>query len=85
MKRILQDHGQILHWMGAHHFFPVRGASTDDVSFAQHGELEGRSPIGWNEFFPALMRTGKAVIVDDESGTAQVGDASSVTNTPAGA
>ena len=54
MKRILQDHGHILHWMGVHHMFPVKGATADDVGFGAHGELEGKSPIGWNEFFPAL-------------------------------
>ena len=72
MKRILQDHGHILHWMGVHHMFPVKGATADDVGFGAHGELEGKSPIGWNEFFPALARGKKVVVVDDEAGTAVV-------------
>lgn len=72
MKRILHDHGQILHWMGAHQLFPVRGASADEVAFASHGALEGRRPVGWQEFFPALARTGRVVVVDDEAGTAAV-------------
>jgi hypothetical protein len=72
MKRPVHDHGAILHWMGAHHLFPVRGASADDVGFASHGELEGRTPIGWHAFFPALARTHKTVFVDDETGAATV-------------
>ncbi len=72
MKRILTDHGHILHWMGAHHMFPVKGAGADDVSFGTHGALEGKTPIGWHEFFPALARTKRVVLVDDEGGTAQV-------------
>lgn len=72
MKRIIHDHGEILHYSGAHHLFPVQGASADEVSFAAHGELEGRTPIGWNVFFPALARTRKVVLIDDEAGTAQV-------------
>ncbi|MFM2151808.1 MAG: hypothetical protein RL199_243 [Pseudomonadota bacterium] len=72
MKRPVDDHGEILHWMGAHHLFPVRGASADDVGFASHGELEGRTPIGWHLFFPALGRTGKRVFVDEETGAATV-------------
>jgi hypothetical protein len=72
MKRPVDDHGEILHWMGAHHLFPVRGASADDVGFSSHGDLEGRTPIGWNVFFPALGRIGKRVFVDDETGSAVV-------------
>jgi hypothetical protein len=73
MKRIVQDHGEILHWAGAHHVFPVRGPGEGDVAFAGHGESEGRKPIGWNEFFPALARAKRVVIVDDDSGTIEVG------------
>jgi hypothetical protein len=72
MKRILLDHGQILHWMGAHHMFPVKGAGAGDVSFGSHGALDGKTPIGWNEFFPALAKAKKVVLVDDEAGTAAV-------------
>jgi hypothetical protein len=72
MKRPVEDHGEILHWMGAHHLFPVRGASGDDIGFAGHGELEGRTAIGWNVFFPALARARKRVLVDDETGSATV-------------
>jgi hypothetical protein len=72
MKRRVDDHGEILHWMGAHHLFPVKDAVTGTVSFAGHGELEGRTPIGWNVFFPALARSGGRVFVDDETGVATV-------------
>lgn len=73
MKVVLKDHGKVLHWAGAHHLFPVRGtAGADDVSFASHGALDGRTPIGWQEFFPALDRTEKVVVADDEDGSLTV-------------
>ncbi len=73
MKKILRDHGNILHWAGAHHLFPVRGPGGDaDVSFATHGELEGRTPIGWNNFFPAIEGARKVVLADDDAGVLTV-------------
>lgn len=71
-QRVLFDHGEILHWMGAHHLFPVRGASDQELGFASHGALEGRTAIGWQIFFPALAHTDQVVVVDDESGEAKV-------------
>jgi hypothetical protein len=83
MKTVLKDHGRILHWAGAHHLFPVRGpGGWSDVSFAAHGELEGRTPIGWNDFFPVLDRTDRVVQADDEAGTLTV-VSSSVALSPA--
>ena len=71
MKKVLTDHGHILHWMGAHHLFPVQGADGA-LGFAAHGALEGRTPIGWQHFFPALRAKNAAVLVDEEAGTAEV-------------
>lgn len=73
MKTVLRDHGQIIHKAGAHHLFPVRGpGGAEDLSFAAHGALEGRTPIGWQEFFPALERSGRVVLADDDAGTLSV-------------
>jgi hypothetical protein len=70
MKVVLTDHGKILHWAGAHHLFPVRGSGgRRDVTFASHGELEGRTPIGWQEFFPVLDAWDLVVVADEEQGT----------------
>ena len=70
MKVVLTDHGKILHWAGAHLLFPVRGSGgRSDVSFASHGELEGRTPIGWQEFFPALDARDLVVVADEDAGT----------------
>jgi hypothetical protein len=74
MKIVLKDHGKILHWAGAHYLFPVRGSGgPNDVAFASPGGLEGRTPIGWDEFFPVLDRTDQVVIADEEEGTMSVG------------
>jgi hypothetical protein len=75
MKVVLTDHGKILHKAGALHVFPVKGA-TGEIGFAAHGELEGRTPIGWNQFFPDLERSGKVVVADDEAGTIEIADKS---------
>lgn len=71
MKKVLTDHGHILHWMGAHHLFPVQG-SDGKLGFAGHGALEGRTAIGWQVFFPAARHQDVVVVVDDEEGTASV-------------
>jgi hypothetical protein len=82
MKVVLRDHGKILHWAGAHQLFPAKGAGGDgDISFAGHGALEGRTPIGWNQFFPALERNGKVVVADDEAGTLSVLDSAAAVDT----
>lgn len=70
MKRVLRDHGEILHEAGRHGAFPVRGADGE-IGFASHGALEGRRPIGWQDFFPALHAARKVVVVD-EDGTLSV-------------
>ncbi len=72
MQLVLHDHGEIIHFSGRHQLFPVRGGTPDDLAFARPGELEGRTPIGWNTFFPALARSGRVVVVDDEAGNARV-------------
>lgn len=71
MKKELTDHGHILHWMGFHRLFPVQ-AADGSLGFAAHGGLEGRKPIGWQEFFPALRAQKGVVVVDEEAGTAAV-------------
>lgn len=71
MKKALTDHGHILHWMGAHHLFPVQ-SQDGQLGFAGHGGLEGRKAIGWEVFFPALRKANAVVVVDDEAGTAEV-------------
>jgi hypothetical protein len=83
MQRVLNDHGRILHWMGFHHFFPVKGPAPADLGFASHADLAGRTPIGWNEFFPALAAGRKVVVVDDEAGTAVCLPAAETTALPA--
>ncbi len=72
MSNALHDHGQIIHFAGRHELFPVRGPGPDDLAFVHPGELEGRTPIGWNKLFPALERSGRVVVVDDEAGSAEI-------------
>jgi hypothetical protein len=85
MKRVIHDHGAILHWAGFHHVFPVKGPADTDLGFGSHGALEGRTPIGWNEFFPSLAKSRRVVVVDDEAGTATCVAAAETTALPADA
>lgn len=71
MKKVLTDHGHIIHWMGARHLFPVQ-SPDGQLGFAGHGALEGRKAIGWQIFFPALRHADSVVVVDDEEGIAEV-------------
>jgi hypothetical protein len=86
MKVVLTDHGKILHWAGAHHLFPVRGTTGPyDVSFASHGELNGRVAIGWNEFFPAVDKSDAVIVADEDEGTLSVLSATAAAAALAGA
>lgn len=72
MKRLLREHGDVLHGAGFRGCFPVRGATRDDIGFATPGRLEGRTPVGWHEFFPVFDRRRLAVLADDADGTFQL-------------
>lgn len=71
MKRVLRDHGDIIHWTGGRGFFPVRTPSGD-LEFTKHGQLEGRTPIGWQEFFPPFDQGRFVVVLDEEAETVVV-------------
>jgi len=68
-KRATTDHGEIIHFAGQHHLFPV--ARRDDptaIRLASRDEVaEGELRIGWPAFFrPFIDR--KLVFVYDETG-----------------
>ena len=68
-KRATTDHGEIIHFAGQHHLFPV--ARRDDptaIRLASRNEVaEGEVRIGWPAFFrPFIDR--KLVFVYDETG-----------------
>lgn len=71
MKRVLRDHGDILHWTGGRGFFPVRSESGE-LGFASHGALEGRKAIGWQDFFPVFDRSGFVVVLDEDENTVEI-------------
>lgn len=71
MKRVLRDHGDIIHWTGGRGFFPVK-TSSGNLEFARHGQLEGRTPIGWQDFFPPFDRGGFVVVLDEENESVEV-------------
>jgi hypothetical protein len=68
-KRATTDHGEIIHFAGRHHLFPV--ARRDDpaaIRLASRDDLTGQEVrIGWPAFYrPFIDR--KLVFVSDETG-----------------
>lgn len=70
MKKVTEDHGEIIHFAGRHHLFPVakkpdrvsvRLASRDDVA-------PDEVRIGWDSFFRAFIDRGLVFLFDEASG-----------------
>ena len=68
-RRATTDHGEIIHYAGRHHLFPV--ARRDDptaIRLASRDSLpEGELRIGWPGFFRTFIDR-KLVFVYDETG-----------------
>ena len=69
-KRATMDHGEIIHFAGRHHLFPVarrddltaiRLASRDDVT-------EGEVRIGWPAFFRTFIDRNLVFVYDETGG-----------------
>ena len=68
MKRVLRDHGQILHAAGHLSMFPVKGSGPKDLGFAHHGGAEGKTALGWGTWFPQFEAAGLVVVWDQDAG-----------------
>ena len=69
-KRATMDHGEIIHFAGRHHLFPVarrddpaafRLASRDDLT-------EGEVRIGWPAFFRPFIDRNLVFVYDEAGG-----------------
>ena len=71
--RILEDHGEIIHYAGRHHLFPV--ARRDDPRRVRlAGKEDGNNPdetrVGWGEYFEPFNRDGLVFLAGDGKGAA---------------
>ena len=62
------DHGEILHWAGFHHLFPVRkkGGAPGIALQAESGPDDER--IGWDAFFAVVNHERLAAVLDTDEG-----------------
>ena len=71
-QRITVDHGEIIHFAGAHHLFPV--AKKNDalsVRLASKGEVTADDTrIGWPGFFRPFIDRGLVFLMDEAEGRA---------------
>lgn len=71
-KRITVDHGEIIHFAGAHHLFPV--ARKDDaaqVRLTSKNEVTAdETRIGWPGYFRPFIDRGLVFVLDGAAGRA---------------
>jgi hypothetical protein len=71
-KRITVDHGEIIHFAGAHQLFPV--AKRDDPSAVRLASKDEPMPdevrVGWPVYFRPFIDRRLVFLIDDGSGRA---------------
>ena len=70
--RVTVDHGEIIHFAGAHRLFPI--ARRDDptrVRLAAKGEATAEEePVGWKTYFRPFIDQGLVFLMDQGTGRA---------------
>jgi hypothetical protein len=87
-KRATTDHGEIIHFAGRRHLFPV--ARKDDASAVRLASREDVKPdevrVGWPAYFRPFIDRRLVFVYDDVSGQAMTRDEADAleTGAPAG-
>jgi len=69
-RRATTDHGEIIHFAGRRHLFPV-ARKDGEVRLASREELQPDDVrIGWPAFFRPFIDRGLVFLYDDSSGQA---------------
>ena len=69
MKKVTVDHGEIIHFAGSHHLFPV--SNRGEVRLAGKEEVkEGETRVGWPDYFRPFIDRGLVFLYDETSGQA---------------
>lgn len=68
-KKATQDHGEIIHFAGAHHLFPVaKKGDAGKIRLAGHEDVAADEVrVGWDAWFRPFI-DGGMVFVHDEAG-----------------
>ena len=71
-KRITMDHGEIIHFAGAHHLFPVaKKADALSVRLASKDEVTpDETRVGWPGYFRPFIDRGLVFLMDEGAGRA---------------
>ena len=71
-KRITVDHGEIIHFAGAHHLFPVaRKADAAQVRLASKDAVTAdETRIGWPGYFRPFIDRHQVFLMDGAEGRA---------------
>jgi hypothetical protein len=71
-KRITVDHGEIIHYAGAHHLFPVARKDDDkQVRLASKESMTAEETrVGWPVYFRPFIDQGLVFLIDDAEGRA---------------
>lgn len=64
------DHGEIIHFAGFHHLFPVaKKADLSQARLAAEGDVQGdEARVGWQVYFRAFIDRGLVFLHDGTSG-----------------
>ena len=86
-KKFTTDHGEVIHFAGRMHLFPV--AKAGEVRLASRdGVKEGEVRVGWPAYFRPFIDRRLVFLYDEASGQAvsrEEADAALAQATPAGA
>jgi hypothetical protein len=89
-KKVTSDHGEIIHFAGRHHLFPVaRATERAAVRLASAGDVRNdEMRIGWPLYFRNFIDRRLVFLYDETSGQGQAATraeaASQATEGPAG-
>ena len=71
-RKVTTDHGEIIHFAGRHHLFPV-AAATDPLKVrlaSRDDVLEGEVRVGWPAWFRPFIDGGLVFLYDETAGQA---------------
>jgi hypothetical protein len=71
-KRTTLDHGEIIHFAGAHHLFPV--AKRDQPAAVRLARKDDVQPdevrVGWGSYFRPFIDANLVFLIEDDTGRA---------------
>ena len=71
MKKVTTDHGEIIHFAGRHHLFPVQKKSSGEVRLAgREGLTDDDVRVGWPIYFRPFIDRGLVFLYGEDSGQA---------------